>query len=387
MPKTKKKIARPRRCLQSSNPPKSVWKGPQEDGITQSLLSRFLVCRERFRLLVVAGLQPTPEFNHRLEFGNMWHLCEENHACQPAEGMNVTWDIELKDYAKNLCKQYPLQQEQIQHWYDVCKIQFPVYLDYWSKRKSRKHQECLLQEETFSVPYKLPSGCTVKLRGKWDGVSLVGKGRGAGIYLNEHKTKGDVKEEQIKRQLQFDLQTMLYLVALTSGRATYHGSREIQIGKGQWLPSDVKGVIYNVVRRPLAGGKHSIRRLKPTKKNPAGESAEAFYGRLGKLIAEEPEWYFMRWQVEVTPADLERFKREFLNPALEQLCVWWEWIENATKHRDDPFSTMGSPLHYRTPYGIWNILAQGGSHELDEYLATGSTLGLGRTNTLFGELE
>ena len=27
-----------------------AWKGPEVDGITQSLLSKFLVCRERFRI-------------------------------------------------------------------------------------------------------------------------------------------------------------------------------------------------------------------------------------------------------------------------------------------------------------------------------------------------
>ncbi len=32
-----------------------VWKGPEVDGVTQSLLSRYLTCKERFRLLVIEG--------------------------------------------------------------------------------------------------------------------------------------------------------------------------------------------------------------------------------------------------------------------------------------------------------------------------------------------
>ena len=57
-----------------------IWDGPEEDGITQSLLSRFLVCRERFRILVVDGLKPVDQFSSRIEYGQMWHLCEENLA-------------------------------------------------------------------------------------------------------------------------------------------------------------------------------------------------------------------------------------------------------------------------------------------------------------------
>ena len=44
-----------------------LWKGPTEDGITQSLLSRFLVCRERFRLKVIEGLAPEDRFSHYRE--------------------------------------------------------------------------------------------------------------------------------------------------------------------------------------------------------------------------------------------------------------------------------------------------------------------------------
>ena len=52
-----------------------LWEGPAgtgpNGGITFSLLSRFLVCRERFRVHAVLGLRPADDFNHRLEFGSM----------------------------------------------------------------------------------------------------------------------------------------------------------------------------------------------------------------------------------------------------------------------------------------------------------------------------
>jgi hypothetical protein len=376
-----------------------VWDGPQADGpkggVTQGLLSRWLCCRERFRLRVVEGLAPVDTFNHRLEYGQMWHVCEECLA-------HADWDWEkhLKNYAMVLCKQYPLQQEQVQHWYNVCKTQFPLYVKYWAKHPDVKDRTPLLQEQVFDVPYKLPSSRVVRLRGKWDSVDLIGKGKTAAAYLQENKSKGDIDEQQLKRQLGFDLQTMIYRIAMDCSPASL------------WQEKHVAGVRYNVVRRPLSGGKGSIVQGKGTKGSKCSrckgtgrdklertercdkcggvgrvgakppETDAEYYARLAEVIMEDPGYYFMRWKVEVTPDDVRRFKHEFLDNALEELCNWWGWV-SSPEGRKDPF---GDPIHYRLPYGIYNVLAEGGSSEVDEYLASGSELGLTKNNELFKEL-
>ena len=357
-----------------------LWKGPEVDGITQSMISSFLECRERFRLRNIVGLQEVNKFNHRIEYGQMWHLCEESFAA--GDIWLVTTQELLREYTKTLCKKYVVAQEQISHWYQVCKTQFPIYVKYWEKHKDTKQRTPLLQEETFKVPYELPSGRVVLLRGKWDSVDLIGKGKNAGVYLQENKTKGDIKEEQQKRQLGFDLQTMFYLVALQEECV---GGADLG-GCGPTHPEHISGVRYNVVRRPLSGGVGSIRQGKPTKKNPEGESAKDFYSRLGVIISEEPSHFFMRWRVEVTPDDMERFRREFLDSILEHVCDWWECICSARDNGREIWEEA-SGLHWRTPYGCWNSLASGYTTELDEYLATGSTLGLWYADKLFTELE
>jgi hypothetical protein len=348
-----------------------LWKGPGVDGVTQSLLGRFLQCRERFRVYAIEGLRPVEQFNHRIEYGQMWHICEETLAGEP----KGDWQQWLSNYAKDLCRKYPLQQEQVQHWYNVCKVQFPIYVDYWAKHQDVKDRTPLLQEQVFDVPYKLSSGRIVRLRGKWDSVDLIGKGKNAGVYLMENKTKGDINEQQLQRQLSsgFDWQTMFYLVALTTWE-----------GKTRDYPRNIAGVRYNVVRRPLSGGKGSIVRHKPSKSNPTGETAEEFYNRLAGIIAEDPGYSFMRWRVEITPTDLLRFCQECLDPILEQLCQWWDWIEDAYEENRNPFE---NPVHFRYPYGVYNMLTEGGTAELDEYLNTGSALGLERAGSLFGELS
>ena len=54
-----------------------AWKGPVEDGITFSLLSRWVVCRERFRLQAIEGLKEDEGFVAPIEFGSLWHEAEE----------------------------------------------------------------------------------------------------------------------------------------------------------------------------------------------------------------------------------------------------------------------------------------------------------------------
>ena len=357
-----------------------VWEGPVADGITYSLLCRFLCCRERFRLLVVEGLKPVEQFNHRIEYGQMWHTCEEALAQADGtliQGTEYCWTVALNGYVSGLCKKYPLQQEQIQHWYNVCCIQFPVYVDYWSRHPDVTNRTSLLQEQVFDVPYQLPSGRIIRLRGKWDSVDLIGKGKAASVYLFETKTKGDVKEEQLQRQLSsgFDLQTMLYLVAIERSQGPVFAD-----GVLNKLDARLSGVRYNVIHRPLSGGKDSIRQ----KQN---ESPEEFYVRLRALIIDHPDYYFMRWKVEVTPQDIIRFRRECLDPILEELCDWWGNVARVS----DPFVNNALPTgagrHWRHPFGVYNVLDEGGAGELDEYLATGSTLGLERVSNLFRELD
>lgn len=356
-----------------------LWKGPEVDGITQSMLQRFLNCRERFRLKYIEGLTPPDAFHHRLEYGSLWHICEEY--CME------DWKGKLHEYVEQLYKRYPLQAEAITKWADVCLVQFPQYLAYYAK-KSRK-VEWIEQEVTFDVVYTLPSSRRVRLRGKRDGV--LRKFKPKRLILRENKTKGDVEEQSLVEQLGFDLQTMFYVVA--------HNT--------EFSDRPVYEVEYNVVRRPLSGGKGTIRPLQNVNKgvkSPDGKALPArpetmpeYYARLGEYIANDPSYFFMRWDVTLTKDDISVFTQQFLNPILEQLCDWWDWVEAVygSGGTGNPFdglcrlSSSRKPYngHWRHPYGVYNVLDKGGSSEYDEYLLTGSEVGLVRGLPLFPELD
>lgn len=380
-----------------------LWEGPSspgpQGGITQSLLSTFLVCRERFRIKVVDGLREEEGFNVRLEYGNMWHKCEE---CL-ADLTNRNWGEELRAYAQDLCRKYRHQQDEINKWYNICLLQFPIYVDFWKKHPDVKNRKPLLQEGEFKVPYLLPSGRYAWARGKFDSVDLIGKGKEARVWLQENKTKSELKEDQIKRQLKFDLQTMTYLSALRrlqeliAGKGPDVDTSEAILpaaefmGQLNGIEQPIGGVRYNCVRRPLAGGKGTIVRHKPTKSNPDGESEAEYYDRLKGVILEDKESYFLRFTVPVSTAEILDFEQHCLTPALENLCDWWEWI----KSTDDPFAQMGvtpagreisNRFHWRTPYNLYNPMAEGRTGDIDAYLDEGSLVGLSRSETLFPEL-
>lgn len=369
-----------------------LWAGPCDDGpnggVTYSMLTRFMACRERFRIQTILGLRPPERFQHRIEYGNMWHVCEETYAAShEVSGKNRLEEAltALKQYARGLAASYPLEQGQIDHWYRVCKLQFPLYVIYWSKHPHATGTP-LLQEEVFNVPLRLSGGHVVHLRGKFDSVDYVASPTAeAGIWLQENKTKGDIEEEDIARQLTMDLQTMMYLTALYQ-YASNHPLRDAarRAGAGDAVP--LVGVRYNVVRRPLSGGKGSIVRHKPTKKNPRGESLDEYYERVASYIREEPGRYFMRWQAIVNRGEVVRFRQQVLDPLLTQLCIWYEVVTQSHRSRTDPF-VEGNGVHWRHPYGVRNPIDEGYAGDVDSYLENGSRVGLVRAETLFPELQ
>lgn len=368
-----------------------LWRGPCAEGplggITQSMLVNFLSCRDRFRLKNVVGLYPMDRWNHRPGYGSMWHVCEE------ALARDEDWATPLDHYVSALEQQYPLQREEINKWHNVCHVQFPEYVRHWTDHPDVRNRDPLLQEQVFDVPYTLPSGRVVRLRGKWDSVDLIdthtdndGVQWPKGIWLQENKTKGDIDKAQVERQLTFDLQTMMYLVAMYEAKG---------IGTPDQVPKwtrnynhPILGVRYNVIRRPLSGGKgnispHKAKRTK-TKYTPA-ETDEHFYGRLrDDYIAKEPDYWFFRVRASISHRDIQVFKDTCLDPLLDHLCWWYEEV---TGRETPPGLTKYPPTHYRTPFGVWSALEEGGSTEYDHCLATGSEVGLRRVHELFTELK
>ena len=377
MPKTRSTNALLARAAKAHPKPREpLWRGPggagPQGGVTQGMLGRYLSCRERFRVKVIDGWVPAPRFEPRLEYGNFWHACEEALAAG-GNVNNPSFFKLLEAYHARLARQFPLARPEIGEWAAKAYQFFPRYVKYWAAHPDVRDRTPLLQEQVFDVPYRLPSGRTVRLRGKWDSVDLIGKGGEAGVYIQENKTKSTIDGAKIGRQVAFDLQSMFYVTALDESDEDYSTTVcTTNVG--------TKGVRYNCVRRPAHKTVDSA-----VKKFDEDERA----GRIG-------EW-FARWKVEIGPTDLQRFRRECLNPVLENLAddyEWWEFCTTAHPRYgvfDYTARAMTFPTHrarhFTFPLGIYNPLSEGGGSDLDEYLLTGSTAGLERTKNLFPELQ
>ena len=352
---------------------KPVWDGPSIGGVTQSLLQKYLVCRERFRLLVIEGWREQREFSHRMEYGTMFHLCEEYY------NQNKNWEKALRDHCVALGMRFAINRGEIEKWYRICKLQFPIYVKWWKDHPDVRNSKPIFHEEVFAVSLQLPeSGRTVMVRGKFDGVDSIKKE----VCLQENKIKGDINEEQIKDELPFNLQTQVYCVALK--------------GLG-YSPGSVR---YNVIRRPLSDwrGKFNIsqRKGRKTKLGIVGaESTDDFHRRLGQLIVDNGAHFFMRWRLPVTNVDLDKFLAECLYPILENLSDDYEWWSFAKEMGLSPFDMNSRTKyfrkhrarHYRMPFGVYNPLLEGRPGAYAEFLNTGSTRQLEQVTELFPELN
>lgn len=388
-----------------------LWEGPcgtgWNGGVTQSIVKAWLTDRERFRVKYIEGWRPTAKFQPRMDYGNLWHTCEEHFAA------NRDWEGPLLYFCRDLSKKYPFQREDINHWFEVCRTQFPLYVEWWSQHPEVVERTPLLQEYAFDVPYTLPSGKVVRLRGKFDAVDLVGAGKTAGIYLFETKTKGDIDEIDIQRNLTWDLQTMMYLTVLNILQ-TSRNNLGFRVG---FELGPIRGVRYNVIRRPFSGDRTMIYRRKAKFKaavlskrdgrvlhpevDEPGETEKEFYSRLGEKIRNavgqefevgpDENYFFRRFKVEVTSEDVARFRRECLDPILQAIYHWYSYISEDLQltggQLGESGDVIGRALHWRHPFGAANSVDLYGASDVDNYVNTGSTIGLERSTKLFSELE
>lgn len=371
-----KGLSRLKDVKQPANQEGPLWLGPMNDGplggITQSIIASLIVDKERARIKLIEGLREEDKFSARMEFGNLFHCAEEHFLA------GKDYKKPLLDYAKKLVVKYGnADSAEINKWYNVCLLQFPIYTDYWKKHKDSKKRVAVEQEQVFHVPYTLPSGRIVYLRGKRDAVDIVGKS----AWVLEHKTKSEIDHEKLTHFLKLDLQSHYYLTA-----ADIDPVLRQKLNK-----TPIDGVKYNVILRPLSGGKHSIRQKK-------GQTELEFYAELGERIRGNPKDFFARWDCNIVPKEVKSFQDMCLNPLLENACDDYEWWKECFEQRVlSPFDyetrrkifPKHYNRHYTVPFGIYSPLFDGATTPLDNYILSNykNETGLVRKTKLFEELD
>lgn len=299
-----------------------------EHGITQSLLTAFLNCKLRCKLILEGWQTPTPK--ESLFFGSLFHKLLEEHYTLESE-----YIVDLGDFLKTENKLYSSITSEIKEKsFAMAEALYEPYTDFWGMKDGQK--DWIELEPVFEVLATIPRFSDRKkipLRGRIDGVFRL-KGK---LWLLETKTKSQIDEYGLQTQLALDFQNLFYIMVA-----------EELFGEG------IAGVLYNVIRKP------QLRQKK-------GEPLEKFAQRMKDDVESRPEHYFKRYEVKYTLRNIKEFRQE-LQPLLTDYCFW---VENGF---------IPTQKNRTACVGRWNC-------EFLSACAQGSMAGYIQNRKLFTELE
>ena len=278
---------------------KKKFYDPKTDGVTCSLLSTFLDCREKARLHL-QGWTPTSA-SMALTFGSIVHKIDEwvRDDIRSGKMTKPPGELKIKNLIKKVEKLWhednPRAGSQELEYLELSLLMaegvLPSYFKYWYKDYTDLKWENV--EGEFKVPFSVKDRQGNKyetfLRGKIDGSFKLKSG---GTWLFETKTKSRIDEGILADILPFDMQANIYLSVL----------RRIE-------KKNPSGLLYNIIRRP------SLRQRK-------NESIKSFADRITLDVKERPDWYFVRMEMSVDPTEMDRFEMG-LEDLVSDFLLWW----------------------------------------------------------------
>lgn len=264
-----------------------LWWQVEKHGISYSMLEDWMTCRQKawFR---INGIRPMG-VAEPLIYGSIVHsilsrihkFVKEQHGV-PKRELVEKWVEESHEewVAKN-----PRSSAQALEIAELSTLQasaiMPQYVKHWEKDLLRF--KWITIEELVKAPF---NGTTINAI-----IDALTEDRKDQLWLHEHKTHSRISEGTLVDRIHFANQTLIYALV-------------VQILYNR-IP---KGVYYNVVRRPS---------IKPKK----GQPLNVFAKRLEEDVAERPDFYFVRFEVEIDEEDVARLSRE-LQTAIGEIQVW-----------------------------------------------------------------
>ena len=319
----------------------------ERDGISYSLLSVFINCRERFYHKAIRGLRERGR-KEAMEFGTIFHKLIEQAARSPSQRNFTPF---LHKWLKRKFNLLPPDEFEAQKL--LGQIALAVFQEYQSHYQSKPERYTYFaQEAVFREPYILPSGRILEIRGRMDEIIQTP----SGLILQENKTKGRFNWDIVKATLPRNLQTMFYCTAV---QRRYH--------------TTPIAVLYNVIRKP---------QLQQKSKEPDLE----YINRIIEDIREQPDHYFKRHIHTFAENELAEWQIRTLHPHLEALYDWWESIKaNPTNRWATPSGEINK-LHYEKPFGVYDPMSDG-KGEFFDLIVNKNPRNLEQVETLFPELE
>jgi hypothetical protein len=302
-----KKLQLPLSILPSPN---WVW----EDGISFSLLSRFVVCRDRFHKYAVQGMREQGKQQNALNFGTYFHKLLE---------------ISAKDQrasADTVIAKVTRSKSSIAKIKTIDRLIGNMVFQEYSKHYADVKYNYFDTETKFDVRYFVHGVGDVRLVGKID--QLIRKQQNA-FYVKENKTKENINETLIEATIPENLQTMMYVICA-----------------GIHFKKPITGIVYDVIRKSKIRQKND-------------ESDVEFVERLREDIHKRPGYYFYRWDYPLNTRAIENFRLTTFDPLLREFYLWWKSIESNPLNPWLDEKGQPNSRHYRRPFGVYDSLTNG----------------------------
>jgi hypothetical protein len=301
-----------------------------EHGISQSMIQKFLVDKDRFHIRTVQGLKST-ERKEAMEYGSIFHKLIEEGARMGAAFSILKLHKLAREYAQ--AKKFDPTSDLLM------KIALAQYEEYHKWQADLPKYKYIAQEPVFAEEYTLPATSwnpcpeinisiprtPIILRGRIDEViDLNGK-----LYLQENKTKSRIDVAFIQDTIPENLQVMFYAVAAA-----------LKYGRS------VHGFIYNIIRKP--GIRQRVK-----------EPDTIYIDRIRTEIQKDPNYYFYRFAYTFPPGAVAKWEKQELIPILYQIYLWWRSIEKNPMQPWEDAEGNPNPFHGRKPFGIYDPMVLG----------------------------
>lgn len=285
-----------------------MWRGPKIDGITQSMISKFVQCPYRFYLYAILGLRDNTELHPNLIWGDVFHkglelLIKSKDLNSSVEGMN--------EYLKSRYPQAPSTYE-VSTRRLLYKFRLSTYEGEWDT------------EISFAIPIKLPSGREVLMRGKKDAFRTDHPEYGR--ILGEHKCKGYVDPAQCRREIKQDRQVNVYCYL-----------------------HNIEWINYDLILIPEAQKSSPARGFN---ESPQAYMDRLFTGPCGSYGNKYPINQNTHNWIHSTTYSLPREEQEAywdftIYPELERMCRFWDHVNQPGFNHDDP--SFYNEVFYKAP--------------------------------------
>ena len=312
-----------------------VW-SPYVHGLSVTGLQTWLNDRFVAGARYLDNLQPIEKFEPKFVYGSYFQSCFEGYvnSGHQLRGAHAWLDRAVRKDKKLFG---PQKHKDIGWWSSLALEHFYLFVEQYADDRDLPLSEVTESERNLRVEITLPSGRNLILNTYLDG-------EGGDSLMYEGKCRSKIEREAIAKEIRWDLQYNVYLLAKYSSS-----------GK---LP---ERVWYQTNLRPCGFGYRG-----PSKRK--NESMTEFQQRILDDMRTTPEKYLYRFIGKPALSELERFCHGCLYPMLEAFLDWYDY-------RIDPEGKVNR-WDWVTPYVLFNPLLQDMKEDYRNYRLTGYPAGL-----------